>query len=180
MMYVNIDAVAVSLNEMNIMYLINLFTIINMLSNCTSHAESFNDDSFVMKFIIIDFHNLFSVSIYVTSSYHLSHWILFFQHDSHLTMYFTIQFLRSSILHLHLMRFSVLLTSRCSSIWLLWHSYISSLFIKEVFFTLYIAANSFIRISFSSNRISAWTHFTSSWSDHLLKALTSSFLLSFL
>jgi len=71
MMYVNTDAVAVSLNEMNIVYLINLFTIINMLSNHTSHAESFNDDSFIMKFIVTDFHDSLSVSIHVTSSYYL-------------------------------------------------------------------------------------------------------------
>ncbi len=71
-MYINIDAVAVSLNEMNIMYLINLFIIINMLSNHTSHAEFFNNDNFVMKFIVTDFHNLFSISICVTSLYYLS------------------------------------------------------------------------------------------------------------
>jgi len=70
-MYVNIDAVAVFLNEINIVYLINLFTIINMLSNHISHAKFFNDDNFIIKFIITDFHNLFSVSIYVISSYHL-------------------------------------------------------------------------------------------------------------
>jgi len=71
MMYINTDAVAVSLNEMNIVYLINLFTIINMLSNHTSYAEFFDDDNFVIKFIVIDSHNLFSISICVISSYHL-------------------------------------------------------------------------------------------------------------
>jgi len=70
-MYINTDAVTVFLNEINIVYLINLFTIINMLSNCTLYAEFFNDDNFIMKFIITDFYNLFSVSICVTSSYHL-------------------------------------------------------------------------------------------------------------
>jgi len=70
-MYVNTDAVAVSLNEINIMYLINLFTIINMLSNCISYAEFFNDDNFIIKFIITDFHDLLNISIYITSSYHL-------------------------------------------------------------------------------------------------------------
>jgi len=72
MMYINTDAVTVSLNEMNIVYLINLFTIINMLSNLIFHAEFFDDDSFIMKFIVIDFYNLLNISIYVTSSYHLS------------------------------------------------------------------------------------------------------------
>jgi len=71
-MYINTDAVAVSLNEMNIVYLINLFTIVNMLLNYTSHAEFFDNDNFIMKFIIIDFHNLFNILIYITSSYCLS------------------------------------------------------------------------------------------------------------
>jgi len=71
-MYINTDAVAVSLNEINIVYLINLFTIINMLSNCIFYAEFFNDNNFVIKFIIINFHDLFSISIHVTSLYHLS------------------------------------------------------------------------------------------------------------
>jgi len=66
-MYININAVTVSLNEINIMYLINLFTIVNMLLNCTLHVESLDDDNFAMKFIIIDFHNLFNISIHITS-----------------------------------------------------------------------------------------------------------------
>jgi len=71
-MYVNTDAVTVFLNEMNIMYLINLFIIINMLSNHTSHTKFFNDDNFIMKFIVTDFHNLFSTLIHVTLLYCLS------------------------------------------------------------------------------------------------------------
>ncbi len=70
-MYVNTDAVAVSLNEMNIVYLINLFTIINMLTNCVFHAEFFNDDNFIIKFIVTDFYNLSDVLIHVTSLYYL-------------------------------------------------------------------------------------------------------------
>jgi len=54
MMYINTDAVTVSLNEMNIVYFINLFTIINMLLNLTSHAEFLNFDSLMIKFIITD------------------------------------------------------------------------------------------------------------------------------
>jgi len=53
-MYINTDAVTVSLNEMNIVYFINLFTIINMLLNLTSHAEFLNFDSLMIKFIITD------------------------------------------------------------------------------------------------------------------------------
>jgi len=71
-MYINTDAITVSLNEMNIEYLINLFIIVNILSNYTLHAEFFDDNNFIMKFIIIDFHNLFNASIYITSMYHLS------------------------------------------------------------------------------------------------------------
>jgi len=68
-MYTNTDAVAIFLNEMNIVYLINLFTIVNMLSNHTFHVKFFNDDNFIMKFIVINFHDLFSTSIHVISSY---------------------------------------------------------------------------------------------------------------
>jgi len=67
MMYINTDAVTVSLNEMNIVYFINLFTIINMLSNLTSHAEFLNFDSLMIKFIITDSQSTFSVFSYVIS-----------------------------------------------------------------------------------------------------------------
>jgi len=67
-MYINIDAVTISLNEINIMYLINLFTTVNILLNYTFHAEFFDDNNFVMKFIIINFHNSLNMSIYITSS----------------------------------------------------------------------------------------------------------------
>ncbi len=53
-MYININAVTVSLNKMNIIYFINLFTIINMLLNLTSHAEFFNFNNLMIKFIITD------------------------------------------------------------------------------------------------------------------------------
>jgi len=65
-MYINTDAVTVSLNEMNIMYFINLFTIINMLLNLTSHAESLNFNSLIIKFIITDFQSTFNVFNHVT------------------------------------------------------------------------------------------------------------------
>ncbi len=66
-MYINPDAVAVSLNEMNIMYFINLFTIINMLLNLTSHAEFLNFNSLIIKFMITDSQNTFNTFSYVTS-----------------------------------------------------------------------------------------------------------------
>jgi len=65
-MYINIDAVAVSLNEINIMYFINLFTIINMLLNLTSHAEFLNFNSLIIKFMITDFQSAFSAFSCVT------------------------------------------------------------------------------------------------------------------
>jgi len=64
-MYINTDAVAVSLNEMNIMYFINLFTIINMLSNLTSYAEFLNFNSLMIKFMITDSQSTFSMFSYV-------------------------------------------------------------------------------------------------------------------
>jgi len=67
MMYINTNAVTVSLNEMNIVYFINLFTIINMLSNLTSHAEFLNFNSLMIKFIITDSQSTFSVFSYVIS-----------------------------------------------------------------------------------------------------------------
>jgi len=66
-MYVNTDAVTVSLNEMNIMYFVNLFTMINMLSNLTSHAESLNFDSLIIKSMITDSQNASDASSCVTS-----------------------------------------------------------------------------------------------------------------
>jgi len=48
-MYINIDAVAVSLNEINIVYFINLFTIVNMLLNLTSHAEFLNFNNLMIR-----------------------------------------------------------------------------------------------------------------------------------
>jgi len=67
MMYVNTDAVVISLNEMNIMYFVNLFTIINMLLNLTSHAESLNFNSLIIKFMITDSQSTFSAFNYVIS-----------------------------------------------------------------------------------------------------------------
>jgi len=64
MMYINTDAVAVSLNEINIVYFVNLFTIINILLNLTSHAESFDFDNLMIKFMITDSQsNIFSYVI---------------------------------------------------------------------------------------------------------------------
>ncbi len=72
MVYVNTGAVVVFLNEMNIVYLINLSTIVNILSNFTPHAGFFDVSNFVMKFMVINSHDAFSVSSHVTLSYLLS------------------------------------------------------------------------------------------------------------
>jgi len=54
------------------MYLISLSTIVNILLNFTPHAESFDVGNFVMKFMVTDSHDTFSVFSYVTLSYLLS------------------------------------------------------------------------------------------------------------
>jgi len=72
MMYVNTDAVVVSLNEMNMVYLVNLSTIVNILSNFTPHAGFFDVSNFVMKFIVTDSHGAFGAFSCVISSYLLS------------------------------------------------------------------------------------------------------------
>ena len=72
MMYVNTDAVMVFLNEMNMMYLISLSTIVNILLNFTPHAEFFDIDNFVMKFIVTDSHDTSDVFSCVISLYLLS------------------------------------------------------------------------------------------------------------
>jgi len=65
-MYINTDAVAVSLNKMNIIYFINLFTIINMLSNLTFYAEFLNFNNLMIKFMITDSQSAFNAFSYVT------------------------------------------------------------------------------------------------------------------
>jgi len=64
-MYININAVMISLNEINIMYFVNLFTIINMLLNLTSYAEFLNFNSLMIKFMITDSQSAFSAFNYV-------------------------------------------------------------------------------------------------------------------
>jgi len=66
-MYINIDAVTVSLNEMNIVYFINLFIMINMLLNLTFHAEFLNFNNLMIKFMITDSQSTFSAFSYVIS-----------------------------------------------------------------------------------------------------------------
>ncbi len=72
MVYINTDAVVVFLNEMNMVYLISLSTIVNILLNFTPHAEFFDIGNFIMKFIVTDSHGAFDASSCVISSYLLS------------------------------------------------------------------------------------------------------------
>ena len=69
MVYVSTDAVAVFLNEMNMVYLVSLSTIVNILLNFTLHARFFDVDNFIMKFIVTDSHGAFDVFSCVTLSY---------------------------------------------------------------------------------------------------------------
>jgi len=69
MVYINTDAVVVFLNEMNMVYLVSLSTIVNILSNFTPHAGSFDVSNFIMKFIVTDSHGTFGVFSCVTLSY---------------------------------------------------------------------------------------------------------------
>ncbi len=72
MVYVNTGAVAVSLNEMNMVYLVNLSTIVNILSNFTPHVKFFDVSNFIMKFIVTNSHDASDVFSHVTLSYLLS------------------------------------------------------------------------------------------------------------
>jgi len=67
-MYININAVTVSLNEINIIYFVNLFTMINMLSNLTSHVRFLNFNSLMIKFMITDSQSASNAFSHVISS----------------------------------------------------------------------------------------------------------------
>ncbi len=69
MMYINTDAVVVFLNEMNMVYLISLSTIVNILLNFTPHAKFFDVSNFIMKFIVTDSHGASDVFSCVILSY---------------------------------------------------------------------------------------------------------------
>jgi len=57
---------------MNMIYLVNLSTIVNILLNFTPYAKFFDVDNFIMKFIVTDSHDVFDVFSCVISSYLLS------------------------------------------------------------------------------------------------------------
>ncbi len=68
MVYTNTGAVAVSLNGMNIVYFVNLFTMVNMLSNWTSHAGSLDFGNLVIKSMVTDSQGAPGASSCVTPS----------------------------------------------------------------------------------------------------------------
>ena len=180
-MYVNTDAVADSLNEMNIVYFISQSTIISMLLNLIPHAEFFNGDNFTIKFIVTDFQEPSNTSNCLISSYLLSLEILFCWYELHFAIISVIHFLQFTMLCLHCMRFSVHFTSKCPAVLLSWHSLMifSSLHCDN--FTQNVAAKSFVK-TFSAfcHRISWCIFLTPSWSDFWLNVSASPFSLSFL
>ena len=60
MMCASCYAVVVVQNEMNIVYLINLFTMIKIPSYTILFTELQDFDNDIMKFIVIDFHDCLS------------------------------------------------------------------------------------------------------------------------
>ena len=181
MMYVNTDAVADSLNRMNIVYFISWFTIISMLLNLTPHAEFFDDDNFTMKFMIIDFQELSDISSHLISSYLLSLEILFCQHESHLAISSVIYSLQFAMLCLHCTRSLICFTSKCLTVLLLWYSLMISSSLHCDNFTQNVAAKSFVKtFSVFSHRISWCIFSTPLWSDYWLNTSAPLFSLSFL
>ena len=85
--YINTNAVAVFLKVINMIYFINQSIIIRILSNMTFYAEFFDDDSFIMKFMIINVHKALSAFSCVTLLYCLLWSILFCWQKSHFAMY---------------------------------------------------------------------------------------------
>ena len=181
MMYINTDAVADSLNGMNIIYFVSQFTIISMLSNLTPHAGSFNGGNFTMKFIVTDSQGPSGTSSHLISSYLLSLEILFHQHELHLAIISVICSLQFAMLCLHCMRFSVHFTSKCLTVLLSWHFLMIFSSLCHDNSMWYVAAKSFVKTSSAfSHRISWCIFLTPSWSGCWLNASASSFSLSFL
>ena len=155
MVYTNTDAVADSLNGMNIIYFVSQSTIISMLSNLTPHAESFNDGSFTMKFMVINSQGLSGASSCLISSYLLSLEILFCRHELHLAIISVICSLQFAMLHLCRTRSSVHFTSKCLAVLLLWHSLMISSSLCRDNSTQNVAAKPFVKTSSAfSHRIS--------------------------
>ena len=181
MMYINTDAVADSLNRMNIIYFVSQFTIISMLLNLTPHVRFFNDDNFTMKFIVTDSQGLSDISSCLISSYLLSLEILFHQYELHLVIISVICSLQFTMLHLCCMRSSVCFTSKCSVILLLWHFLMifSSLYCDNSMWN--VTAKSFIKTSSAFSHRIPWCIFlTPSWSGCWLNVSAPPFSLSFL
>ncbi len=101
-------------NDINRAYFISCFTIVRIMSYTTSVTESFKDDNFIMKFIIINIHSFSDTDSLISSSYLFFQLTLFLLHISHCVTYLTICCCSFRIYHLLYMSFSVLCTLRCS------------------------------------------------------------------
>ena len=159
--YINTDAVAVFLKSINMIYFVNQLIIIKILLNVTFHAEFFDDNNFIMKFIVINIHKVSNAFSYVTSSYCLLWLILFYQQKLHFTMYCQTLLQQSQRLHFHQMRFLIFLTSKCSLTLVSWHFLMTSLSFCETSFMWWVVTRFLVRIlSLFSLKIFLWINFT--------------------
>ena len=118
---INTDAVAVFLKSINMIYFVNQSTIIKILLNVTFYAKFFNNDSFTIKFIIIDVHEAFNTFSCVTSLYCLLWLILFYWQKLHFAIYCQILLWQFWRLHFYWIKSLILLTSKCLLTLVLWH-----------------------------------------------------------
>jgi hypothetical protein len=176
MVYINTDAVVVFLNEMNMVYLVSLSTIVNILLNFTSHAKSFDVGNFVMKFMVTDSH-AHSVCLVVL----LCH-IFYLSESCSVTWIASdnvLQWFNFKVADIVPSLYEVLSSFDFKVFTGLWHTCISSSSVKRVCFTLYIAAKPLWGfLVFTQNFGVNLFHF--SWSGCLLKVSASSFSFLFL
>jgi len=173
--------VVFSENSINKTYFVSCFTIMRITLYTTSVTESFKDDNFTMKFIIIDVHS-FSDADSLKSLLCLFFWLtLFLLHILHCAMYLTSHCHSLKIYCLLYMSFSVLCTLKCSLHLLLWQSCMTSLSVMCTDWVYIVAFNSLTNASsdvFFS--ISQWCFLTLWLFDLWLSTFASRFSLSFL
>ena len=144
--YINIDAVAVFLKSINMIYFVNWLIIIKILSNVTSHAEFFDDDSFTMKFIVINIHKASNASNYVILLYCLLQLILFCWQKLHSAMYCQILLWQFWKLCFHQMKSSVFLIFKCLLTLVLWYFLMISSLLCETLLRWWIVTRLLVRI----------------------------------
>ena len=161
--YVNIDVVAVFLKNINMIYFVNWSTIIKILLNVMLHTKFFDDDSFTMKFIIIDVYEASNAFSCVTSLYCLLWLILFHWQKLHFAIYCWILLQQFWRLHFHWTKSLIFLTFKCLLTLVSWHSLMTLSSFCETLFMWWVVARFLVRIfSLFSLRISLWVIFTSS------------------